>query len=151
MTFHSLPFLLFSQFTRSSEKGKAVTIADRSTLAEFLISADAVCNTCAVVLLGKGENQEDWGLLALNLRLAQVLVAAVSKIRWFVFGFRVSLIGLTGEKLLFMHLKVTILSFLCHRVGGRGNRTSCRTWVWEVGRAWSSGNQSGGWKELGPI
>lgn len=81
MTFHSLPSLLFSQFTRSSEKGKAVTNADCSTLAEFLTSADAVFDTPAVALLGKGENQEDRGLLSLNLRLAQVLVAAISKIR----------------------------------------------------------------------
>lgn len=79
-----------------------------------------------MVLLGKGESREDGDLLSLNLRLAQVLVAAVSKIRWFVFGFRISSIGPTGEKLLLMHAEVTTLSFLCHRVDGRGTRTSCR-------------------------
>lgn len=79
--FSLLAVSTFLQFTRSSEKGKAVIIADCSTLAEFLISADAVYNTRAVVWPGKGENQEDKGLLSLNLRRAQVLVAAVSKIR----------------------------------------------------------------------
>lgn len=79
-----------------------------------------------MVWFGKGENQEDRGLLSLNLRHAQVLVAAVSKIRWFLLGFRISSIGPTGEKPLFMHPKVTTLSFLCHRRDGRGNRTSCR-------------------------
>lgn len=151
MTFHSLPSLLFSQFARSSENGKAVTIADCATHAEFLISANAVCNTHAVVLLGKGENQEDRDLFALNLRLAQVLVVAISKIRWFVFGFKISSTGPTGEKRLFMHPKVTTLSFLCHRVGGRRNRTSFRAQEWDGGGGWFSGNQSGGSKELGPI
>lgn len=150
MTFHSLLSLLFSQFTRSSEKGKAVIIADCSTFAEFLISADAVYNTRAVVWPGKGENQEDKGLLSLNLRRAQVLVAAVSKIRWFVFGFRISSLGPTGEKPLFMHPKVTTLSFLCHRGDGKGKRdlmqgSGSERWVGDdlqgislaAGRSWA--------------
>lgn len=124
MTFHSLPSLLFSQFTRSSEKGKAVTIADCSTHAEFLISADAMCNTRAVGFTGKGDNQEDRDLFALNLRLAQVLVVVISKIRWFVFGFKIASIGPTGEKPLFMHPKVTTLSL--PQSGSKGKQDSFR-------------------------
>lgn len=46
-----------------------------------------------MVWLGKGESQEVRGLLPLMLRLAQVSVAAVSRIRWFVFGVRISSAG----------------------------------------------------------
>lgn len=47
-----------------------------------------------------------------------------------------------------MHPKNTMLPFLCHTTGSGGSR------IWElrgteVGQA--SGNESGGWKELGPI
>ena len=59
------------------------------------------------------------------LKLAQVSVAAISRIRWFAFGVRISSMGPTGVNQLFMHPKNTTLSLLCHRVDGRGNRTEC--------------------------
>lgn len=124
MTFHSLPSLL--PVHKVFRRRKSCYHCWLLNSCRVLISADAVHNTCAVVWFGRGENQEDRGLLSLNLRHAQVLVAAVSKIRWFLLGFRISSIGPTGEKPLFMHPKVTTLSFLCHRRDGRGNRTSCR-------------------------
>lgn len=70
MTFHSLfavsTFLLYKESLQGlQKKEKAVTVADCSTLPEFLISADAACNTPAVVLLGKGENLPRIGVYCL--------------------------------------------------------------------------------------
>lgn len=93
MTFHSLSPLLFSQFMRFSQKGEAFTTTGSTTLNSW--SLQVLCIR-SVVLLGKGESRGVRGLLPLMLRLAQVSVAAVSRIRWFVFGVRMSSAGPAG-------------------------------------------------------
>lgn len=67
--------------------------------------------------------------MSFTLKLVQVAVAAVFRIRWFAFGVRVSSVGPTGVNQVFMHPKNTTLSFLCQRVDGRGKRTECGTQV----------------------
>jgi len=119
MTFHSLSPLLLSQFMRSSQKEAAVTTVGCTTCSPWSLHVLCVISV-RWYCLGRVRRQ---GFISLMRNLAQVSVAAISRVRWSVFGVRISLMVLMGVNQLFMHTKNTTLSLLCHGVDGRGSRT----------------------------
>lgn len=77
-------------------------------------------------------------------------MAAISRVRCFVFGVGISSMAPTGVAQLFIHPKNTTLSFPPPQGGWEGEQD--RVWgsQW-VGGGQTLGNESSGWKELGPI